>query len=187
MSDSKWKWIRKQMWSRGLGLGFTSVDCEAAEWCWPFTLCCHFMFFCVLKSNSAKKSESDQLFCAQETLHKAQPINMQEARCYLVLSASCKLLGVDNRSACHRTCSRDYSIQVFLQTFFTGVVWSEVIHNHIISFIIYYSGRICALTHHLAIVTKACESSTKHYSEFSSLYKTLSWAQHNSYSWLKAK
>lgn len=62
-------------------------------------------------------------------------------RCYQVLSASCKLLGVDNRSACHRTGNRDYSIKFFLQTFFSGVLWSEVIHNPINSFIIYYSGR----------------------------------------------
>lgn len=108
-----------------------ALDCEAAEWCWPSTLRCYFMLFCVLKSNSAKESGSDQLFCAQATLHKAQLIIMQKVRCYQALSASDKLLGVDNRSACHRTCSMDYSIQFFLQTFFSGVVWSEVIHNHI--------------------------------------------------------
>lgn len=54
-----------------------SVACEAAEWCWPSISRCHFVLFCVLKCNSGKESESDQLFCAQATLRRAQLINMQ--------------------------------------------------------------------------------------------------------------
>lgn len=84
-------------------------------------------------------------------------------RCYQALSASCKLLRVDNCSACHRTGNRDYSIKFFLQTFFSGVLWSEVIHNPINSFIIYYSGRTCALLHQSATILQAHDCSAQQY------------------------
>lgn len=98
------------------------VDCEAA-------ISCSFGFWRAIQQ---KKASRISCFVHKHRF-RAQLMNMQKVRCYQALSASCKLLGVDNCSACH---PGHYSIRIFLQTFFSGVVWYEVIHNHMNSFII---------------------------------------------------